>query len=223
MQLSPRQGLQENRADETARQGNTIMFFTIVTIIFGSTSFVTAFFALNITTFPKDKDGTTTWNLGHIVGIVAGVSIGLALPFVLVAFMINPIKEFSDKRRRLDYKSSAAYWTSLLTNIITLRFISNMLWWQKFRATSHPRFAHREPPASLSSTKSFSYDGAWFTPVAHTATMRKGSKPSWIWAYGEELRDTRGRNHWRYPKVGEKLDDLPTVAQYALDLLYLAR
>lgn len=123
-----------NRADETARQGNTIMFFTIVTIIFGSISFVTAFFALNITTFPKGKDGATAWNLGHIVGIVASVSIGLALPFVLVAFMINPIKEFSDKRRRPDYKSSASYWTSLLTNIITLRFISNMLWWQKFRA-----------------------------------------------------------------------------------------
>ena len=54
---------------------------------------------------------------------------------------------------------------------------------------SHPLFAHREPPASLSSTKSFSYDGAWFTPVPHTASMRKGSKPSWIWAHGEELRD----------------------------------
>src|SRR2546430_7157119 len=63
--------------------------------------------------------------------------------------------------------------------------------------TSHPLFAHREPPASLSSTKSFSYDGAWFTPVAHTATMRKGSKPSWIWAYGDELRDAKGRKHWR--------------------------
>jgi hypothetical protein len=63
--------------------------------------------------------------------------------------------------------------------------------------SSHPLFAHREPPASLSSTKSFPYDGAWFTPVAHTASMRKGSKPSWIWAYGEELRDTKGRKHWR--------------------------
>jgi hypothetical protein len=65
---------------------------------------------------------------------VAGVSIGLALPFVLIAFMINPINEFSDKRRRPDYKSSTTYWTSLLTNAVTLRFISNMLWWQKFRA-----------------------------------------------------------------------------------------
>jgi hypothetical protein len=58
--------------------------------------------------------------------------------------------------------------------------------------------AYREPPASLSSTKSFPYDGAWFTPVAHTTSTRKGSKPSWIWAYGEELRDTKSRKHWRY-------------------------
>ena len=41
--------------------------------------------------------------------------------------------------------------------------------------TSHPLFAHREPPASLSSTKSFAYDAAWFTPVPHTASIRKGS------------------------------------------------
>jgi hypothetical protein len=27
--------------------------------------------------------------------------------------------------------------------------------------------------------------------------MRKGSKPSWIWAHGDELRDAKGRKHWR--------------------------
>ena len=63
--------------------------------------------------------------------------------------------------------------------------------------TSHPLFAPREPPASLSSTKSFAYDGAWFTPVSHTASIRKGSKPSWIWAHGDELRDAKGRKHGR--------------------------
>ena len=109
--------------------------------------------------------------------------------------------------------------------------------------TSHPLFTHREPPTSLSSTKSFSYDGAWFTPVAHTATMRKGSKPSWIWAYGEGLRDAQGRKHWRcnlckaskkthinscasntnraslHLQAGPHNLRPPTVAQYALDLL----
>ncbi|KIW67200.1 hypothetical protein PV04_06467 [Phialophora macrospora] len=94
-----------NRADETARQGNTIMFFTIVTIIFGSASFVTAFFALNVTMFPKDKNGATIWSV-----------IGVALPFVLIAFMINPIKEFSDKRRRAGYKSRVVHWICLLAS-----------------------------------------------------------------------------------------------------------
>jgi hypothetical protein len=63
------------------------------------------------------------------------------------------------------------------------------------QSTSHPLFAHRYPPTSLSSTESFLYGGAWFTPVAHTASMRKGFKPSWVWAYGEELRDTKGRKY----------------------------
>src|SRR2546421_4330212 len=63
--------------------------------------------------------------------------------------------------------------------------------------TSHPLFAHREPPASLSSTKSFSYDGAWFTTVHTLQPCVKVSNPDWIWAHGEELCDAKGRKHWR--------------------------
>jgi hypothetical protein len=89
-----------NRADETARQGDTILFFTIVTIIFGSISFVTAFFALNITDFPHDGTGNAVWNLGHIVGIISGVSIGLALPLVVIALLIPSIKEYFQRGKR---------------------------------------------------------------------------------------------------------------------------
>ena len=85
-------------ADATAQQGNTILFFTIVTIIFGSLSFVTTFFALNVSVFPPSQQNA--WNLGHIVGYVAGISIGLATPFVLIAFTINPILELSKWRER---------------------------------------------------------------------------------------------------------------------------
>jgi hypothetical protein len=119
-----------NRADETARQGNTIMFFTVVTIIFGSTSFVISFFALNITAFPKNGDGDTAWDLGRIVGLVAGVSVGLALPLVLIAFMINPIKEYLDKRRRPDRRSG-------------LRFGFRIRrWWHHFTAKSERQSDH---------------------------------------------------------------------------------
>lgn len=101
-----------NRADEAARQGDTILFFTIVTIIFGSISFVTAFFALNITVFPKDENHVTSWNLGHIAGIVTGVSVGLALPLVAIALMIPTIKEYFQKRKRTSEKSILKQQTS---------------------------------------------------------------------------------------------------------------
>lgn len=81
-------------ADAAAKQSNTIMVFTLATIVFGSLSFAAAFFALNVTVFPKLADGiTTTWNLGHIVGYVSGVSLALSLPFIVIAFMINPIAD----------------------------------------------------------------------------------------------------------------------------------
>jgi Mg2+ and Co2+ transporter CorA len=77
-----------------AKQSNIIMVFTVATIVFGSLSFVAAFFALNVTAFPKLADGATTaWSLGHIVGYVTGLAIALSLPFIAIAFMINPIAE----------------------------------------------------------------------------------------------------------------------------------
>ncbi|KAG7005734.1 DNA damage response [Physcia stellaris] len=55
----------------TGKQGKTILFFTFVTILFGSLSFVAAFFALNVGSFPKGPDGTTTvWQIRHILGLV---------------------------------------------------------------------------------------------------------------------------------------------------------
>jgi Mg2+ and Co2+ transporter CorA len=121
-------------AEETARQGNTIMFFTIVTIIFGSSSFVTAFFALNITAFPKDANHATSWHLGEITGIVAGISIGLAIPFIVIAFNINRLLALRNiHKRRPGYSSSIAQWKGVFTNIITFQRLRNALWVQKMK------------------------------------------------------------------------------------------
>jgi Mg2+ and Co2+ transporter CorA len=98
-------------ADEASKQNSVIMFFTIVTIIFGSLSFVTAFFALNVTAFPKQEDGSTAWQLGHIVGYVVGISFGLSMPFIVVAFTINPLLELSGwKERKGRFKEKASIW-----------------------------------------------------------------------------------------------------------------
>ncbi|KAK2613268.1 hypothetical protein N8I77_000191 [Diaporthe amygdali] len=45
------------QAEETARQGKTLMVFTVVTIIFLPLSFMAAFFAINIDIFPVNEDG----------------------------------------------------------------------------------------------------------------------------------------------------------------------
>ena len=51
----------------------------------GSLWFLAAFFALNVGTFPKSSDGTTTtWQLGHILGLV-GMSSSLQSRFKRVA------------------------------------------------------------------------------------------------------------------------------------------
>jgi hypothetical protein len=78
-------------AEEVASQGTTIMFFTLVTIVFGSSSLVEAFLALNVTAFPKDKNGSTSWNLIHLIPIIMGISLLICLPFFLVAFVVIPL------------------------------------------------------------------------------------------------------------------------------------
>lgn len=93
--------------EESAKQGRTIVLFTIATIIFGSLSFVSTFLALDVSAFPPGKSSNgsngsngTSWKLGRIVGYVAGISFGLAIPFVGAAFAINPTLQFWDRKRR---------------------------------------------------------------------------------------------------------------------------
>ncbi|KAL2429640.1 hypothetical protein ABEF95_008507 [Exophiala dermatitidis] len=77
-------------AEAATKQGNTILFFTIVTIIFGSLSFITTFFALNVTAFPLDADsGEPVWPLRQVIGLIIGLSLGLSIPFVVMALTIN--------------------------------------------------------------------------------------------------------------------------------------
>lgn len=57
--------------DYYLRKGNTLCFESCAEQHQGSLSFVAAFFALNVGSFPKSSDGTTTiWQIGHILGLV---------------------------------------------------------------------------------------------------------------------------------------------------------
>jgi hypothetical protein len=72
---------------------------------------MTAFFALNVTAFPKQQDGSTAWQLGHIIGYIVGMSLSISIPFVIVAFAINPLLELSGwKERKGRFKEKATIW-----------------------------------------------------------------------------------------------------------------
>ncbi|KAK5660329.1 hypothetical protein OQA88_12870 [Cercophora sp. LCS_1] len=89
-------------AEETARQGNTLLLFTIVTIIFLPLSFISAFFAIDVQQFPQDPDShETSWPLGYLCGLLFGISFALSIPLILIAIYIDWLKSVA---RRLRYQ-----------------------------------------------------------------------------------------------------------------------
>ncbi|KAL4797921.1 hypothetical protein BDV19DRAFT_358243 [Aspergillus venezuelensis] len=83
--------LARNQAAGAARQGKTIMIFTIVTIVFLPLSFITSFFTIEITEFPQTA-GTSTLPLSFVAKYVFGVGLGIAIPLVLIAFAAQDFK-----------------------------------------------------------------------------------------------------------------------------------
>lgn len=68
-----------------ARQGQTIMVFTIVTIIFLPMSFIAAFFAIN---FADWGDGLT---IKYVSKYLFGIGLGISIPLIAMAFTVADI------------------------------------------------------------------------------------------------------------------------------------
>ncbi|OJJ37960.1 hypothetical protein ASPWEDRAFT_472784 [Aspergillus wentii DTO 134E9] len=87
------------QANDTVRQSNTIMVFTIVTIIFLPLSFLSSLFALDVSSFPHEGD-----NLRYpewwLFPILFGVSAAVSIPCIFVAFNVNSIIKFFQKQPR---------------------------------------------------------------------------------------------------------------------------
>ncbi|CAK7564080.1 MAG: hypothetical protein SEPTF4163_001963 [Sporothrix epigloea] len=66
-----------------ARQGQTIMAFTIVTIIFLPVSFISSFFSMQIT------DWTSNLTLGYVSKYMFGIGLGISIPLVIMAFTVS--------------------------------------------------------------------------------------------------------------------------------------
>lgn len=88
------------QAADTARQGRTLMVFTVVTVIFLPLSFLTAFFALDIRDFPHGPDGSQDMPLGFVAKYVFGIGFVVALLSVLLALAWERLGLYIRRGRR---------------------------------------------------------------------------------------------------------------------------
>ena len=90
-----------DQAEDTARQGHTIMVFTIVTIIFLPMSLMAAFFTINIQEFPHDSsNGGNGLHLGYVVKYVLGIGFAISVPLVIIAFTLDDIRSLFESTKR---------------------------------------------------------------------------------------------------------------------------
>jgi hypothetical protein len=88
-----------DQAALTARQGQTIMVFTIVTIIFLPLSFIAAVFAINIDEFPHDAgpEQQQTMPFRFVAKWMFGIGFGVSIPLVILAFAVDEVARWFRK------------------------------------------------------------------------------------------------------------------------------
>jgi len=74
-----------------AKQGQTIMVFTIVTIVFLPMSFIAAVFAINVDEFPRDH-GQQSLPWSYVAKFMFGIGFGISIPLILLAFAVDDVK-----------------------------------------------------------------------------------------------------------------------------------
>jgi Mg2+ and Co2+ transporter CorA len=90
-----------DQAAGTARQSQTIMVFTIVTIIFLPMSFIAAFFTINIDDFPTNPvTGSHSFHLGYVSKYVFGIGFAVSIPLIFIALSLGDISDAWREGRR---------------------------------------------------------------------------------------------------------------------------
>jgi len=88
-----------DQAAGTARQSQTIMVFTIVTIVFLPLSFIAAFFAINVREFPR-LDGQSSLPLAYVSKYMFGIGFAVSIPLVVIALSLDDIGDMFRQLRR---------------------------------------------------------------------------------------------------------------------------
>ncbi|KAL4961262.1 uncharacterized protein BDV14DRAFT_128581 [Aspergillus stella-maris] len=86
------------QANDTAKQGNIVMVFTIVTIVFLPLSFLTSLFALNVAEFPHQGEDVV-YQGWWIFPIIFGASACVSIPFILLALKVDKVVSLWDRIR----------------------------------------------------------------------------------------------------------------------------
>ncbi|KAH7390468.1 hypothetical protein BKA66DRAFT_36179 [Pyrenochaeta sp. MPI-SDFR-AT-0127] len=87
------------QATDTVHQGQTIMVFTIVTIIFLPLSFIGTMFTINISDFPQGNGGEPSMSLAYVSKWVFGIGFAISIPLVVVALSYESMMRFGRERR----------------------------------------------------------------------------------------------------------------------------
>jgi len=80
-----------DQAAGTVRQGQIIMVFTMVTIVFLPMSFLATFFDIPIVEFQRQGDGDMA--LGYVVKWTIGVGLAISVALIVVAFSVERVSE----------------------------------------------------------------------------------------------------------------------------------
>ncbi|KAI1172766.1 hypothetical protein F4777DRAFT_560431 [Nemania sp. FL0916] len=84
-------------AEQTRRQSDITMVFTIVTVFFLPLSFISSLFAIQIDVFPQDsKSGDVKWPWREAFGLIFGISSGVIL-LIIFLFRDTLISHFNER------------------------------------------------------------------------------------------------------------------------------
>lgn len=91
-----------DQAAGTARQSQTIMVFTIVTIIFLPMSFIASFFTITVNEFPTNPlTGVQSLPLGYVAKYMFGIGFAISIPLIWIALSLGEIEDaWREGRRR---------------------------------------------------------------------------------------------------------------------------
>jgi ankyrin repeat protein/Mg2+ and Co2+ transporter CorA len=190
-----------DQAAGTARQSQTIMVFTIVTIIFLPLSFIAALFTINIEQFPHKPGGDEpSLPLSFVCKYMFGIGFAISIPFIAIALSFDAIGDFfrEVRRRFRDRKNSSrhpydSHKPTIGDDKMDIEYAVDM------RALEQALSAGRSTirPDGRRSIESYLHrgyaGGSTLSPVQSRSTMRSGAKGGALSTKGNGMTTINGR------------------------------